>query len=135
MAAVQSRQKSLGTYCQVSSRMPSTPVAPIRERAEVLFDSVEVNRAVAVEACGRSALLLLDLVGVVDVVVPGREPDGCDAQLFQVRQVVDDSLKVAAVVVELVRAVVESARLRRGGVCGGGVRGGGGGGEGENVVG
>src|SRR5205085_7967866 len=88
-------------------------VAQLRERAEVLLDSVEVNRAVAVEARGRCALLLLYLVGVVDVVVPGREPDCCDAQLFEVRQVVDDALEVAAVVVELVRAVVESVRLRR----------------------
>jgi hypothetical protein len=31
MAVIQSRQKARGTYCQVSCRMPSAPVAPTHQ--------------------------------------------------------------------------------------------------------
>src|SRR5258705_1952129 len=54
---------------------------------------------------------------MVVVVIPGREPDRRDAKILQIRQAIDDTLKIAAVVVKLVLAIVDAARLWRVVVC------------------
>ena len=50
---------------------------------------------------------------MVVVVIPRRQPDCGDAEVLQVRQAIDDTLKIATVVVELMLAIVDAARLRR----------------------
>ena len=61
----------------------------------------------------RFLFLQLDLVESIVIVVPGRQPDRGDAEFFQVRQAIDNALKIATVIVELVLAIVDAARLRR----------------------
>ena len=78
-------------------------------RAEAVFDRVVVVGVVAV-VVGVRTPRLATAVDAVPVVVPGREPDGRDAQLFQVRQAVDDAAEVAAVPRARVASVV---RFRR----------------------
>ena len=73
------------------------------EVAEVLLDRVEVHRAVAVVVGDRLAVVRLALVQVVDVVVPGVEPDRGDPEVLQVRQAIDHPAQVAAVVVAALR--------------------------------
>ena len=71
----------------------------------MLFNSVEINGAVPV-IVGDTQLwttglvrVLFAFVQIIDVVVPGREPDCRHAEIFQIRQVRDDAFKVAAVVI------------------------------------
>ena len=84
-------------------------LSQFRERAEVFFDAVEVLRVVAVKAGAGFSFFQFDLVEAIVVVVPRREPDRRDAEIFQVRQAIDDALKIAAVVVELVFRIVDAA--------------------------
>ena len=93
---------------------PVDHLAQRREIAEVLLDAVEVDGPVAVVVGDRLPVVGLAVVQVVDVVVPGVEPQRGDAELLQVRQLLDDPAQVAAVVVPRLRAVEEA--LRAGGV-------------------
>src|ERR1044072_2402420 len=54
----------------------------LRVRAEVFLDGVKVLRVVAMKAGARFVFLQLDLVEVIVVVVPRREPDRGDAELL-----------------------------------------------------
>ena len=65
------------------------------------------------KARARFPFFVLDLIRAVVVVVPGCEPERGYAKFLQVREAVNYSLEVAAVIVELVFAVIDSARLRR----------------------
>ena len=89
---------------------PVHQLAQRREVAEVLLDRVEVHGAVAVVVGDRLAVVGLALVQVVDVVVPGVEPERGDAEVLQVRQALDHAAQVAAVVVAALRAVEEALR-------------------------
>ena len=66
--------------------------AHLRMCSEVFIDGVEVLRVVAVKSGAGFVFLQLDLVESIVVVVPGRQPDGRDAELFQIRQAIDDAL-------------------------------------------
>ena len=57
----------------------------------------------------RFSFLQLDLVQAIVIVVPGCEPDRGDAEILQVRQAIDDALKIAAVVVKLVLWIIDAA--------------------------
>ncbi len=91
-------------------------LAQLREGSEVFFDAVEVNGAVSVIIGDRllgsagPVGILLELVQVIDVVVPRCKPDGRDAEALQIRQMVDYALDVAAVIVAGLRSVIESPR-------------------------
>src|SRR6185295_16748406 len=80
-------------------------LSQLRERAEVLFDFIEVHRAVAViirdrpPRCAGSVRILLALIQVIDIVIPGREPDRSDAKIFEIREVINDSLKITSMIV------------------------------------
>src|SRR6185369_2780627 len=54
----------------------------LRERAEVFLDRVKILRVVAVKSGARFVFLELDLIEAIVVVVPRRQPDGGDAELF-----------------------------------------------------
>src|SRR6185503_18133250 len=71
-------------------------------RSEVFVDRVKILWVVAVKSGARFVFLQLDLVESIVIVVPGRQPDSRDTKLFQVRQTVDNALKITAVIVELV---------------------------------
>src|SRR6185369_17272054 len=93
--------------------------AKLAQRSEMLFDAVEVNCTVTVIIgyrllCpARSFGILLAFIEVIDVIVPGRQPYGSDAEIFQIRKVVDHSLKISSVIVTSLGTVIQSARLRR----------------------
>src|SRR5262249_22357581 len=65
----------------------------------------EIDRAVAV------------IVGRAGVVVDGSNPDGRDTEIFEVLQVIDYSLQIAAVISARLAAIVKARRLRRIIVC------------------
>src|SRR5205085_11518561 len=88
-------------------------LAQRRQVAEVFVHGVEIYRAIAVIAGRHLAVINFFLVGPVGVVVPGVEPQGGDAERFQVRQTGDDAAQVAAVVVATFGAVKDALRLRR----------------------
>jgi hypothetical protein len=73
--------------------------AELGESAEVLFDAVEIHRAVAVIVGDALVVVSLALVQAVDVVVYRVDPDGGGAEILEIRQVIDDALEVAAMVV------------------------------------
>src|SRR6185369_3283657 len=52
------------------------------KRAEVFLDRVKILRVVAVKPGARFVFLKLDLVEAIVVVVPRRQPDRGDAELF-----------------------------------------------------
>src|SRR6185369_3651374 len=79
------------------------------ERPEVFFNGVEVLRVVAVKARARFVFLQFDLIESIVVVVPRRQPDRRHAKVFEIRQMVDNALKVAAVIVKLVLAIVDTS--------------------------
>src|SRR5687767_4864694 len=82
-------------------------------RTEVFLDGIKVLWVVTMKTGAGFFFLQLDLVEAIVVVVPRRQPNRSDAKLFQVRQAIDDALKIAAVIVKLVLPVVDTTRLRR----------------------
>src|SRR5882724_13657716 len=91
-------------------------LAQLCECSQVFFDAVEVNGAVPV-IIGNRLLgsagpvgILLELVQVIDVVVPRCKPDRRDAEALQIRQMVDYALEVTPVIVAGLRSVIESSR-------------------------
>src|ERR1051325_4328656 len=88
-------------------------LAQLRKRAEVFFDAIKILRIVAVKAGARLVFLQLDLVEPIVVVVPRRQPDRSDAEVLEIRQMIDDALKIAAVVVKLVLTIVDAGVVRR----------------------
>src|ERR1044072_2111934 len=83
------------------------------ERAEMFFNGIEILRVVTVKAGARLTFFQLDLVKAIVVVIPGREPDGGDAEVVSLWEAIAPALKIAAVIVELVVWIGEPARLRR----------------------
>ena len=63
------------------------------------------------KAGARLAFFEFDLVRMIVIVVPRREPDGGDAEVLEIGKTIDDALKIATVVVKLVLAIVDAARL------------------------
>src|SRR5205085_6878490 len=88
--------------------------AEFRQRPEMLFDAIEIDSAVTVIIRNLSSRavwlirILLALVEMIDVVIPGREPNRRYAELFQIRQMCNDPFKVATVVITNFRAIVEA---------------------------
>ena len=62
--------------------------AQLLERAEVFLDAVKVLRVITMEAGAWFAVFELNFVGVIVVVIPRREPDGGDAEVFEIRQAI-----------------------------------------------
>ena len=85
----------------------------IGHRAKVLLDPIEVHGAVAVIVGNREVVVLLFLIQVVDVVVPRVQPESRDAQVLQVRQLLADAGKVAAVVIAALGSIEQARRGRR----------------------
>src|SRR2546430_1261488 len=56
--------------------------AQLRERPEMLFDSVKVLRVVTVKAGARLPFLQFDLIQPVVIVIPRRKPDSGDAEFL-----------------------------------------------------
>src|SRR6185436_14109704 len=83
------------------------------EIAEVFLDRVKVLRVVTVKARAGFPILQFNLVRMIVVVVPGRQPNSRDAEVLQIWQPIDYALQIAAVVVKLVLAIVDAARLGR----------------------
>ena len=98
-------------------------LAQFRERAEMFFDTIKVDRAITMIigdlsfGSVRFVRILFALVEVIDVVVPRRQPNRRHPEFFQIRKMVDDSLKIAAVVVTWFRAIEKAFRLGRVVVC------------------
>ena len=71
----------------------------------MLLNAVEIYCAVTVIIRDstlwsiRPFRILLALVQVIDVVIPGRQPDRRHAKFLQIGQVLDHTFKVAAVIV------------------------------------
>ena len=74
---------------------------------------IEINRAIAVIAGRRLAVVDLFLVGPVGVVIPGIQPQRRDAEVFQIRQAIDDAAQVAAVIVTAFAAIKQAPGFRR----------------------
>ena len=72
--------------------------AQLLERAEVFLDAVKVLRVVTMETSAWLAVFEFNLVRMIVVVIPGRKPNGGDAEVLQIRQTIDHALKIAAVV-------------------------------------
>src|SRR2546423_5951115 len=79
------------------------------QSAEVVFDSVVIYRAVAMIKSVRTPRMVAS-VHAVPVVVPRGEPDCRHSQISQVRQVIDDTANVAAVIGARISSVVSFAR-------------------------
>ena len=84
--------------------------------AKTIFDGVIINRMIAVIISVRTPRLVA-VIHAIPVVVPGREPKSGHAQFFQIRKMIDDSAKIAAMISARIFAI-----------------GGGGGSTGGNVV-
>ena len=80
----------------------------LRLRAEVFLDSVKILRVVTVKSGARFVFLQFDFVEAIVVVVPRCKPDGGDAEILLIREVIDHALKITAVVIKLVLAIVEA---------------------------
>src|SRR5688572_6751206 len=80
---------------------------------EVFLDSIKVLWVVTMKSGAGFFFLQFDLVETIVVVIPGGQPNRSDAELFQVRQAIDDAMKIAAVIVKLVLPIVEATRLCR----------------------
>src|SRR6266404_1151496 len=70
--------------------------AELRERPEVLLNLVKVLRVVAMKSGARFPFLQFDLIWMIVVVVPWGEPDSGDAEIFQIRQMIDNALYITA---------------------------------------
>ncbi len=75
----------------------------------MFLNGVKVLRVVTVEAGARLVFLQFNLVKGVVIVVPGCQPHGSDAEIFQVRQTIDYALQITTVVIELVLAIINPA--------------------------
>ena len=70
-------------------------LAQRREIAKAIFDRVVIDRVIAVIVSIRAPGLIAT-IHAVPVVVPRRQPQCSDAELFEIRQMVDDAAQVAA---------------------------------------
>ena len=80
------------------------------ESSEVLLDSVEIDRAVAMVIRDGLPVVNLFRVQPVVVVVDGCHPDGGHAEVLQVGKAQFDALEVAAVIIAGFGRIVEAGR-------------------------
>src|SRR6478672_5060392 len=66
--------------------------------SEMFFDAIQIGGAVAMIVSNRLAVVSFGGVQMVAVVVNGSRPDGGDAQFFEIRKMVDDTLQIASVI-------------------------------------
>lgn len=78
------------------------------EIAEMFFDRVKISGAVTVITRRRLTVVNLFQIGLIVVVVNRIELERRHAQVFQIRQVVDDALQISAVI-EATFAAVKDA--------------------------
>ena len=88
-------------------------LSEIGQVAQVLVDAVEVDGAVAVVVGDGLAVVFFLLVQVIHVVVDRIDPEGGDAQILEIRQMLDTPCKIAAVIIAGLAAVEQTVRNRR----------------------
>ena len=84
--------------------------AILRQHSQMLVDAVEIDGSVAVVIGNGLVVVFLALVQVVRVVVDRREPDGGDAEVFQIGKLLPNPREIAAVIIAGLAAVVQAAR-------------------------
>src|SRR6266496_1906894 len=91
--------------------------AQLRKGSEMILNGVKVLWVVTMKTCAWFAFLQLNLIRMIVVVIPGRKPERCDTKILQIGEAVDNALKITAVIIEFVVAVVDTARFLRVIVC------------------
>src|SRR5579864_1107737 len=80
------------------------------EVTEVLVDAIEVDGAVAVVIGDGLAVILFTFVQVIYVVVDRSDPESRDAEILEVREMLQYPLKIASVIVTGLAPIVQTAR-------------------------